>query len=142
MNISFDYVFPTGPSISNVLHYTPTNLVFNGYFRVESELPTSDRPIHRILYIENGFALIAITALKRGEDTSEYWTDEEEGQICLTPTEIIELTYHVLEFPLSSKRYNEVLEQIMEEEKDVRKRNEDAYNARREKEMTGWKQKQ
>jgi hypothetical protein len=139
MDISFEYIFPTGPSVKRIVKCTESSVVFDGYFRIESDVPTSNQPIHRILHREEGPVLIAITAMKRGEDTSEYWTDEEEGQICLTPTEIIELTYHVLE-SLSSERYCEVMGQIMQEEKDLRIRNEAAYNARMEKELAEWKE--
>jgi hypothetical protein len=30
------------------------------------------------------------------EDTSEYWSDEEEGRICLTPTEKQTITFKIL----------------------------------------------
>ena len=141
MNISFEHIFPTGPSVKRFVKVTETTLIFDGYFRVESTLPTPDHPIRRILHTDNGANLIAITDMKRGDDTSEYWTDEEEGQICLTPTEIIELTYHVVESSFSSERYYELMFEIMEEEKHVRERNEVAYTARMDQEIAEWRRK-
>ncbi len=127
---SFEYVFPTGPSIKKTIHYTDTTIVFDGYFRIESELPTKF-PIRRIFYRydTNTYNLIQITGIKRGKDTSHYFYDEsEQGMICLTPTEIIELSYIVLEANVPSQKAHELNAEIWIEERALRDSNEELYN--------------
>ncbi len=118
-----------------VLKYTDTTVVFDGYFRYETEFVSKERPIHRFFWRDNDMLYVAITAVRRGKDTSEYWTDEEEGgKICLTPTEIIELEYEVLETNPINKRYNELLGLMKEEEEQYKDLNEDFYFARMRRE--------
>lgn len=137
-NYSFEHIVPwcAGPSIKTMLVHTETTLTFDGYFRVETELPTSDRPIRRILNYRGESYLIAITGMKRGPNTSVYFEDPfEGGNICLTPTEIIEIEYHVLEAKIPSSRYYDVLFAICEEEKALRETNETLHFARMDEEI-------
>jgi hypothetical protein len=138
---SFEYVFPTGPSIKKPIHYTDSTIVFDGYFRVEDDLPTKF-PIRRIFYRydTHAYHLIQITGIKRGENTSHYFYDEsEQGMICLTPTEIIELTYVVLESDLTSEKAHELNADIWLEEKALRAANEELYNERMDRQIAEWK---
>ncbi len=138
---SFEYVFPTGPSVKKPIQYTDSTIIFDGYFRVENELPTKF-PIRRIFYRydNNMHYLIQITDIKRGENTSHYFYDEgEQGMICLTPTEIIELTYVVLESDLTSEKAHELNAEIWLEEKSLRDANEALYNERMDRQIAEWK---
>ncbi len=138
-DFSFEYVFPTGPSIKKRLASTETSCVFDGYFRIESELPTKF-PIRRIFYKGDVASLVQITDIRRGENTSHYFYDEgAEGMICLTPTEIIELQLVVLEANLSSERAHALHADIWVEEKELRAANEACHTARMEKEHAEWK---
>lgn len=84
--------------------------------------------------------LIQITDIKRGKNTSHYFYDEgEQGMICLTPTEIIELTYVVLEADLSSEKAHELNVEIWVEEKALQAANEELYEQRMDREVAKWK---
>ncbi len=116
--MSFQHMSHTGPYALEMLDVTNTTIKFNGYFRYEDEIVTKERPVHRFFSRSRGVThFIAITAIRRGQDTSEYWTDEEEGgRICLTPTEIIEVDYHILETITDKERYMDLWMQMREEE--------------------------
>ncbi len=138
-DFSFEYVFPTGPSIKSPMTSTETSCVFDGYFRIESELPTKF-PIRRIFYRGDVASLVQITEIKRGKDTSHCFYDESaEGMICLTPTEIIELQFVVLEANLSSERAHALHVDIWIEEKALRAANETCYEEGAERRLAEWR---
>ncbi len=84
-----------GPYINRLISLTANKLVFDGYFRIEEQM----LPVDRVLYLmgrKREFH-IYITAVRRGENTSTYSYDEDVGEhICLTPSEIVELTFRVM----------------------------------------------
>ena len=123
-------VFPTGPGIKEWIAQTPTTYVFDGYFRIEPELPTHF-PLRRLMYNDTDAALIQITGIQRGNNTSTYFYDsEEKGMICLTPTELIELTYVVLESGLTEEQYREYQVELSLDEDNLRAANEELAVAR------------
>lgn len=133
--MEIDFFSLKGPYTTNILKYTDTIIVFDGYFCYEDELVTKKRPVHRMFRHNDDMLYVAIVGIRRGKDTSEYWTDEEEGRrICLTPTKIIELEYEVIETITSSKRYEELYVQMKEEEKEYEELNEELYRIRRRRE--------
>ncbi len=129
-----------GPYTTNILKYTDTTIVFDGYFRYEDELITKERPVHRFLRRrcnnnDDEILYIAIVGVRRGKDTSEYWSDEEAGgRICLTPTEIIELDYEVVETVETKGRYTELHRHMKEEETHYEELNDELYRLRRQRE--------
>lgn len=125
-----------GPYAQEILEVTDTTITFNGYFRFENELVTKDRPIHRFFYKNKDLCWIAITGVKRGEDTSKSWYDEDVGgHICLTPTEIIEVEYNLLEINPNKERYRDLFVQMKEEDKQYSELNRELYEKRRKREM-------
>jgi hypothetical protein len=125
-----------GPSVKEIINYTDKTITFNGYFRYEDELFTKERHVHRFVYLNNDILYVAIVGVKRGNDTSEYWTDdeEEEMRICLTPTEIITLEYEILEKNPTRERYHELYKYMNEEETNYMDLNEELYKARMKRE--------
>ncbi len=124
-----------GLHIKRLIALTPTKLVFDGYFRIEPEL----LPIERVICLmgRKREYHIRIKELKRGADTSSYWYDEDVGEhICLTPTEIIELTIEIIATQLPGPALRDVEEAITEREEaaEFKKRNEDARQARADRE--------
>ena len=120
-----------GPYINRLIALTDSKLVFDGYFRIEPEM----LPVDRILWLieRKREYHICITDCKRGENTSHYWYDEDVGEnICLTPTEIIELTFEVVAKDLPGPAFNALAEAIeaREESKEFEDRNWEARKAR------------
>lgn len=133
--MQFDFFSLKGPSVKEMLKWTDRTVVFNGYFRYETELVTKDRPVHRFMHRGDDLLYVAIIGIRRGEDTSEYWTDEEEGgRICLTPTEIIEVEYEVVESNPSKERYYELYKLMRDEEEEYRDLDEECYRERMRRE--------
>ena len=127
-----------GPYINRLIALTDSKLVFDGYFRIEPEM----LPVDRILWlIEHKREYhIRITDCKRGKDTSTTWYDEDVGgHICLTPTEIIELTFKVIAKELPGPAFNALAEAIeaREESKEFQDRN---WEARKAREDAAWKE--
>ncbi len=115
--MAFQHMSHAGPYALEILEVTDTTIKFNGYFRYEDELVTKERPVHRFFSRSRGTThFIAITAIRRGQDTSQFGEDEEYGRICLTPTEIIEVDYHILETITDKERYMDLWMQMREEE--------------------------
>jgi hypothetical protein len=124
-----------GPYTTEILNYTDKTITFNGYFRYEDELVTKETPIHRFFHLGRDILYVAIVGVKRGENTSEYWSDEEAGgRICLTPTEIITLEYEVLEKNPTRERYRELYKCMKEEEEKYSELNDELYHARMRRE--------
>jgi hypothetical protein len=124
-----------GPSFKELLKVTEETIVFDGYFRYEPEMFRVDRPIYRLLYFHNHVYYIAFTEKRVGKDTSCYWDDEEAcGKICLTPTELIELRYHVVEKDPSQDRMSELIDQIKKQEDLLRDENGELCSQRQKKE--------
>ena len=124
-----------GLHIKRLITLTPTKFVFDGYFRIEPEL----LPIERVICLmgRKREYHIRIKELKRGTDTSSYWYDEDVGEnICLTPTEIIELTIEILATQLPGPALRDVVDAITAHEKseEFQKRNEDARRERADRE--------
>jgi hypothetical protein len=138
MPLQIDFFSLKGPSSGeDVLKYTDTTVVIDGYFRYETELVTKERPVHRFFWRDGEHLFVAITGIRRGKDTSEYWTDEEEGgRICLTPTEIIEMDYEVVETNPTRERYYELHKLMKEEEERYEEIDEELYRQRMRREQT------
>jgi hypothetical protein len=86
------------PYIREARHHTEQSITFDGHFydakneRMYPEYIVWRRKDKKSFHIE-------ITEYIAGEDTSEYWTDDEENdgsKICLFPTEIITLRWRVI----------------------------------------------
>ena len=110
--------------------------MFDGYFRIENEMLPVDRIL--ILWKRKREYHIRITDCKRGKNTSHYWYDEDVGErICLTPTEIIELTFEVVATKLPGPAFNTLLEAIeaREESKEFEDKNWDARKTREDAEF-------
>ena len=82
--------------VSTVLDLSDTSMTFDGSFydaqndRMFPECILYRYDTHQRFHIE-------ITSYKEHEDTSEYWTDEEEeGRICLFPSYVITVTWRVI----------------------------------------------
>ena len=107
-----------GPYLRRLIALTPTKLVFDGYFRIEPEL----LPIDRIICImaRKREYHIRIKGVRRGTDTSSYWYDEDVGEnICLTPTEIIEMDIEILSGQLDGPTFNRTVDAITAREESV-----------------------
>jgi pyruvate/oxaloacetate carboxyltransferase len=75
--------------------------------------------------------------MKHGVDTSSYWYDEDVGEnICLTPTEIIELDIEILATQLPGQVLSAIEDAIRarEDTAEFKERNESARRARTDKE--------
>jgi hypothetical protein len=130
--IAFDL---KGPYVTKMISVTPTQIVFDGYFRYESELFTKEKPIRRFVKFQEHYYVLGFTAKRTGEDTSAYFEDEDAGgAICLTPTEIIELDYVVLEKDPSKERHREIIDEIRRENEELREANDLAMERRMERE--------
>ena len=124
-----------GMHIRRLITLTPTKLVFDGYFHIEPEL----LPIERVICLigRKREYHIRIKEIKRGEDTSSYWYDEDVGEnICLMPTEIIELTIEIVNKRLTGPAFSAVTDAITarEESAEFKERNEAARRARADRE--------
>ena len=80
---------------------------FDGYYYVqfpnEEDSEYSEKPPARlVMFVQKGsscerFVVELLTRITH-EDTSEYWSDEEEGgRICLFPTKLQTITFRVVE---------------------------------------------
>ncbi len=96
------------PHIRNLFKFTQSTIVFDGYFYLEPELFSEETPVKRIIGVYDQYYYIAITKRESLENTSKYFDDEEHGRICLFPTEIIRLTYRLLERIPSHERVNQL----------------------------------
>jgi hypothetical protein len=124
-----------GLHIKRLITLTPTKFVFDGYFRIEPEL----LPIERVICLmgRKREYHIRIKGLTRGANTSSYWYDEDVGEnICLTPTEIIELDIEILATQLPGPAFSDVVDAITAHEKseEFKKRNEEARRERADRE--------
>jgi hypothetical protein len=120
-----------GPYINRLIALTGSKLVFDGYFRIEDEMLPVDRIL--CLYGRQREWHIRITGCKRGKDTSHHWYDEDVGErICLSPTEIIELTFEVVAKSLPGRSFNDLMEAIeaREESKEFVTQNTRLYTKR------------
>ncbi len=137
----YDYFFQLiGPYFGNTLQVTEKCIVFDGYFRYESELLQEDRPVHRLMDFQGHTYLLAFIGKRTGKNTSVYWDDEEEGgKICLSPTEIIELDYRVVEKDPPKERWEQIMRMIHEEDKHLREVNLEIHGQRVEREWAAYK---
>jgi hypothetical protein len=107
-----------GIHIRRLIALTPTKLVFDGYFHIEPEL----LPIDRIICLigRKREYHIRIKECKRGVGTSSYWYDEDVGEnICLMPTEIIELTIEIVNKRMDGPTLSAVADAITEREESA-----------------------
>ncbi len=83
---------------------------FDGYYYVrfpnedeDEETKYFSKPPKKIgMYVKEGnfakYFLVELLTRKMCEDTSEYWSDSDEGgRICLFPTKLQTITFRVLE---------------------------------------------
>lgn len=82
--------------MNRLIDLSANSMTFDGHFydamhgRMFPEFIMHRHDTKQCLHIE-------ITSYKELEDTSEYWTDEEEGgRICLFPTQVITVSWRVL----------------------------------------------
>jgi hypothetical protein len=123
------------PYVEELLSHDSGSMVFNGYFYIEDDV----MPVERIFHSNKGSFHVEIYKKTTMEDTSELGPYDEEvgGSICLFPTAIIELKYRVIAELPNNETY-ELVERIIELEKDVRKREETIYEAKRAREIEEW----
>jgi hypothetical protein len=82
------------PYIQEVYEFTDDTIVFNGYFRIESQTC----PVRRIMESSGVYYWIEILTKEELQDTSQGFYDPDVGgTICLTPTAKIKITYQILE---------------------------------------------
>lgn len=122
------------PYIQELLSHEAGSMVFNGYFYIDDDA----MPVERIFHSKKGSFHVEIYKKTTMEDTSELGPYDEEvgGSICLFPTAIIELKYRVIS-EIADEPY-ELVERIIELEKDVRKREETIYEEKRAREIEEW----
>jgi hypothetical protein len=99
MSLPHVYIEPVecdGIHVGTVLDLSDTSMTFNGSFysaqygRMFPEWILYRTDTHQHFHI-------ALTSYKEHEDTSEFWSDEEEGgRICLSPTHVITVTWRVI----------------------------------------------
>lgn len=120
------YIDSEGPFFGRTISVTDTTIVFDGYFHYDSELFSEDKPICRFIKFQGHTYVLGFTAKRTGEDTSSYFKDEDTGfDICLTPTEILELDYQVLEKDPQKERWPEIIATIKKQNNMLRKAHED-----------------
>jgi hypothetical protein len=121
------------PYIQEVFEYTDSVVMFNGYFRLESKT----LPVRRIMESGGKYYWIEILTKEEIEDTSEFWYDDDVGgNICLTPTAKIRITYTILK-ELVTK--DDLFAACDEREKNKDPESERNQRFRQEKEEAEWK---
>ena len=139
VNIKFDL---KGPYFRRIISVTPTQIAFDGYFRYEPEVFTKEKPVRRFMDFQGHAYVLGFTAKRTGEDTSSYFDDEDAGgAICLSPTEIIELDYVVLEKDPPQERWPEIITAIRKENEEWEEASYAAYDRRRQREWEERKKK-
>lgn len=123
------------PHVREAISHTDTTIAFDGYFYLEPCVFRPDRPVKRLMLFQEHMYYIAIHRKTVGADTSVYSPDEEYGGICFFPTELTELHYTVLEVDMSKERRNEIVAEILAEEKDIQ---EESHAAKRARENAEW----
>jgi hypothetical protein len=132
----------SGPYFGRTLKITQDIIAFDGYFRYESALFREDRPVHRFYEFQGHTYLLAFVRKRTGKNTSSYFYDEEMGgKICLSPTEIIEMTYRVVEKDPPKERWDDIRIMIREEAKRLKEVNYDLHCERMKRELEERKQK-
>lgn len=120
------------PYIQETYEFTDTTIVFNGYFRLESKT----LPVRRIMESGGKYYWIEILTREEIEDTSSSWYDEDVGgNICLTPTAKIRITYTILKELMTNDELRAVWD-----EREAKKGEENERNQkfRREREEAEW----
>ena len=109
------------PYILNLHSSNDTSIVFNGYFYMESDA----LPVERVILTQDDeWHHIQIVGKECGDSTSSYEYDEEEDYtMCLFPTEVITLTYRILQRNLSDEDIRSIIYRITcdEEEEEEEK---------------------
>jgi hypothetical protein len=81
--------------VSKVLDLSDTSMTFDGsFYDAMNGIMFPECVIYRT--DTKQFFHIELTSYKEHEDTSEFWSDEEEGRICLFPSRVITVTWRVL----------------------------------------------
>jgi len=108
------------PYILDLHSRNDTTIVFNGYFYMES----SALPVERILLLENDVVgqewyHVQIVGKESGTTTSSYnYYEEEEYAVSLFPTEVVTLTYRIIERDLSDDDIRSIIYHITCEEEE------------------------
>jgi hypothetical protein len=119
----------TGPTFKRIIDVTERTIVFDGSFRIDAAV-FQRHAVHRLFHFQGHDYYVEILGKKTGETTSNYWYDEgEQGYICLSPTEIIELEYRVLEKDMSKERMYDLIQLIHEEETIIRNIHYDIWDS-------------
>lgn len=127
------------PYIRDLISHEPGRMVFNGYFYIDDNV----MPVERVFHSNKGSFHVEIYEKKTMEDTSEFgpYDEEEGGSICFFPTAIIELKYRVIAELPNNKPY-ELVERIIQLEKEVREREATIYKEKRAREIEQWEREQ
>jgi hypothetical protein len=120
------------PYVHKLIKHEQNTILFDGYFRLED----ATMPVRRILYIHKELFLVEILEKKTIKDTSEYGEYDEElgGRICLTPTDLIELRYKLIQHIKTNEELELLQKEIIAEEDRVCERNQLLRDAREKKE--------
>ena len=104
------------PYILDLHSRTDTTLVFNGYFYMES----AALPVERVVLMQDDeWQHIQIVSKESGASTSSYeYDEEEECDRCLFPTELVTLTYRILQRELSDDDIRNIIYRITCEEEE------------------------
>ncbi len=141
--VFFPNEIPLRIFIGDLKEFTDTSITFSGKFRVESEI----LPFRQIMNIYDASrniiksSLILINTKKILDDTSNTYFDEEIGyHICLSPSDLIHLTYtttHIFKSDNSDIEYwNSVYEELVNEGKSLFDKNSEYAIARERREMS------
>ena len=98
MSLPHVYIEPVecdGIHVSTVLDLSDTSMRFNVSFYIAKYGRMFPEWILYRTDTRQHFH-IALTSYKEHDDTSEFWSDEEEGHICLFPTHVITVTWRVI----------------------------------------------
>jgi hypothetical protein len=140
MDIHWIPACTTNPYIQKLIKHENNTIIFDGHFYLEDEV----MPIKRIMYVNDTLSLVEITSKKTMDNTSSYFYDEDVGQnICLFPTNVIEIQYNILKEIASSKELNKLQSEIIADEEEIRDRNTNFRRKREDEEykksMETWK---
>jgi hypothetical protein len=120
------------PYVHTLMKHENNTILFDGYFRLED----ATMPVRRILFIHREPFLVELTEKKTIKDTSQYGEYDEElgGRICLTPTDLIELKYRLIQHIKTKEEFDLIEKEIIAEEDGVYERNERLIKEREKRE--------
>jgi hypothetical protein len=126
--------------VKSVISHKKGKFVFDGYFYLHPGVFRPDKPVKMLMMFKRHIFLIAVHKKVDVEDTSEYWSDDDDmpGRICLFPTKRTELHYNALEINPSRERVNELKEEIESGFESLREESYELQRKQEEQERKEW----